>query len=236
MDHPDGTSSISLSDTAYRILREAIIKNVLGPGYFASEREVAERFGLSRTPTREALLRLRDEGLVEVQARRGMRVLPLSLKDVREIHAVARALELEAALALTEQPSEEVFADIEAHVTAMEKAIASEDRDAWVQADRRFHIGIVASSRNDRLIQSYGALRVLTDRARLLVLHIRPLPERSTEEHRAMLTAMRSGSTAEVMRLYRSHWQRTTDEMIRIIESINRVRLADADETEAFVP
>ena len=77
---------VPLSEQAYLVLRKAILANVLAPGYFASEREVSERFGLSRTPVREALLKLRDEGLIEVQPRRGVRVLPLSVKDMREIH------------------------------------------------------------------------------------------------------------------------------------------------------
>lgn len=227
----------SLSEHAYRVIRDAVLKNILTPGYFASEREVAERFGLSRTPAREALLRLRDEGLIEVLPRRGIRVLPLSVTDVREIHQIARALELEAALTLAaERPTAEGLAEIYADVAEMERAVGAEDRDSWVAADTRFHLAIVSRSDNQRLIQSYNSLRILTDRARLFVLHMRVLPVQSTQEHRAMLDAIVSGDLGLVAELYRSHWERTTNEMIEIIRSISRHRSGETPASQIMVP
>lgn len=226
----------SLADQAYAVLRDAILTNVLVPGFFASEREVSERFKLSRTPVREALLRLRDEGLVEVQPRRGVRVLPLSVKDVREIHQVARALELEAALLLCEHGDPGALSQLRGHAADMQKAIELEDREAWVDADTKFHLSIVASSGNDRLIQQYNSLRVLTDRARLFVLHLRPLPKKSTREHVEMLDAIEAGQQAEIAKLYRAHWERTTNEMIEIIERLNRSRSGDMPANEILVP
>jgi DNA-binding GntR family transcriptional regulator len=227
----------SLAEGAYRALREAILHNVLPPGHFASEREVAERFGLSRTPVREALLRLRDEGLIEVVPRRGIRVLPLSITDVREIHQIARALELEAALSLAaRRPTRDDLSAIYNHVAAMDRAIDAEDREAWVAADTQFHLDIVSMSENQRLIQSYNGLRVLTDRARLFVLFLRPLPVQSTREHRAMLDAIVSGDLGLVAELYRSHWERTTNEMIEIIRNLNRHRSGDVPASQIMVP
>lgn len=227
----------SLSEHAYRVIRDAVLRNVLAPGHFASEREVAERFGLSRTPAREALLRLRDEGLVEVLPRRGIRVLPLSITDVREIHQIARALELEAALTLAARRlSKEDLRGIFADVEAMEQAIETADRDAWVAADTRFHLAIVSRSQNQRLIQSYNGLRILTDRARLFALHLRVLPVQSTHEHRAMLEAIVSGELGLVAELYRSHWERTTNEMIEIIRNFNRQRSGEMPASQIMVP
>ncbi|PVB60481.1 GntR family transcriptional regulator [Labrenzia sp. 011] len=231
----DGANT-SLADQAYAVLRGAILNNLLAPGSFASEREVCERFELSRTPVHQALLRLRDEGLVEVLPRRGIRVLPLSVKDVREIHQIARALELEAALLLCEGKKSDALAQLRRHAADMQAAIESGDRDAWVQADTRFHLGIVASSGNDRLIQQYNSLRVLTDRARLFVLHLRPLPVQSTQEHLGMLDAIEAGELDRVAALYRTHWERTTNEMIEIIEGFNRHRSGGMPAADIFVP
>lgn len=234
----DGQENLELlSESAYRVIRDAVVKNVLAPGFFASEREVAERFGLSRTPAREALLRLRDEGLIEVLPRRGIRVLPLSITDVREIHQIARALELEAALTLAAQDqTAEELAEIFADVEAMEQAIENDDRNAWVAADTRFHLAIVSRSQNPRLIQSYNSLRILTDRARLFALHLRVLPVQSTREHRAMLEAIVSGELGEIAELYRSHWERTTNEMIEIIRNFNRQRSGEMPASQIMVP
>ncbi len=227
---------VPLSEQAYLVLRKAILANVLAPGYFASEREVSERFGLSRTPVREALLKLRDEGLIEVQPRRGVRVLPLSVKDMREIHQVARALELEAALLLCEREGDEPLKALAQSAQDMRDAIKVKDRDKWVEADAKFHIGIVASSKNDRLIQQYNSLRVLTDRARLFVLYIRELPVQSTKEHIDMLVAIEARNKTEIASLYRSHWERTTNEIIFIIEEFNRRRSGDVPDSQIMVP
>lgn len=228
--------NVPLSEQAYAVLRNAILANVLAPGYFASEREVCERFELSRTPVREALLKLRDEGLVEVQPRRGVRVLPLSVKDMREIHQVARALELEAALLLCERESDEPLKALAQCAQDMKAALDVEDRDKWVEADTKFHTGIVASSKNDRLIQQYNGLRVLTDRARLFVLHIRELPVQSTQEHIDMLAAIEVRNKTDIAILYRSHWERTTNEMIAIIEKFNRRRSGEMPASQIMVP
>lgn len=209
----------SLAEQAYKVIKGNILSAAIPPGFFLSERELCDRFGLSRAPVREAVLRLREESLVEVLPRRGIRVLPLSIVDVREIHQIAKALELEAASIVTARnPTREDLADIEGAVSCMEVAIAAADRDTWVRADTEFHLGLVGRCGNQRLIQTYHSLRGLTDRARLFALYIREMPVQSTHEHRAMLEAIVAGDQDEVARLYRIHWERTTEEMVSIIQ------------------
>src|SRR5512141_2782708 len=87
----------SLVDVAYATIRQRILDNVWPPGHQAFEQELAADLGMSRTPVREALIRLAKEGLVAVNPRRGMRVLPVSVADMRDIYAVLTALESLAA-------------------------------------------------------------------------------------------------------------------------------------------
>ena len=87
----------SLVDEAYHGIRRRILDNQWAPGFQAMEQEVALQLGMSRTPVREALIRLGKEGLVEVIPRRGMRVLPVSPNDMREIYEILTALECMAA-------------------------------------------------------------------------------------------------------------------------------------------
>lgn len=87
----------SLTEETYDVLRKAILVGTIAPGTLWSDRELAAKLELSRTPVREAIQRLATDGLVEVIPRRGTRVLPLQADDVREIHQIARALELEVA-------------------------------------------------------------------------------------------------------------------------------------------
>lgn len=209
----------SLAEQAYKVIKSKILSAEIPPGSFLSERELCDRYGLSRAPVREAILRMREEDLMEVLPRRGIRVLPLSIVSVREIHQIAKALELEAALIVTEQAlSREILADIEAAVSSMEAAVENGDRDAWVRADTAFHLGVVGKCGNQRLIQTYNSLRELTDRARFFALYIREMPVQSTREHRAMLEAILARDVDEISRLYRIHWERTTEEIVSIIQ------------------
>ena len=88
-----GQASASLVDEAHELIRRRILDNVWPPGHRALEQEVALALGMSRTPVREALVRLQSEGLVEVVPRHGMRVMPVSPNDMREIYEVLTALE-----------------------------------------------------------------------------------------------------------------------------------------------
>src|SRR3954451_25312817 len=87
----------SLVDDAYRALKAAIRDNVFPPGYQGSEQEIASRLGMSRTPVHEAIIRLQEEGLVRVLARRGVVVSPIAPEDMAEIYDVIIALESMAA-------------------------------------------------------------------------------------------------------------------------------------------
>lgn len=81
-----------MRDQAYAMLRDAIITGELAPGAVIRDAELAERVGLSRTPVREAIGRLIDEGLVESQPHRWTRVTPLSVREVRDAYLVVRAM------------------------------------------------------------------------------------------------------------------------------------------------
>lgn len=81
-----------LRDRAYRILRDAIVTGELPPGEVIRDVELAERVGLSRTPVREALARLADDGLVETKPHSWTRVTPLLLREVRDALVVLRAM------------------------------------------------------------------------------------------------------------------------------------------------
>ena len=79
--------SASLVDSAYQQIRQRILDNVWPPGHRALEQEMALALGMSRTPVREAIMRLRNEGLVEVIPRHGLRVLPVSPTGARSIRS-----------------------------------------------------------------------------------------------------------------------------------------------------
>ena len=146
------TPTLSLVDAAYQQIRQRILDNVWPPGHRALEQEVGLALGMSRTPVREALMRLSSEGLVEVIPRHGMRVLPVSPTDMREIYEILTALECMAAELLARRaPSAAELKPLVDATRAMDKALKVEDLDAWAAADESFHARLLELAGNRQL-------------------------------------------------------------------------------------
>jgi DNA-binding GntR family transcriptional regulator len=128
-----------LRDRAYRMLRDAIVTGELAPGAVIRDAELAERVGLSRTPVREALARLADDGLVETKPHSWTRVRPLVLREVRDALVVVRAMhELAVRLAvpvMTERHHDQMRSANKRFAAALEAGKV----DAAVDADDALH-------------------------------------------------------------------------------------------------
>lgn len=217
-------SNGSMVDQAYRLMRQRILDNVWPPGYRALEQVIAETLGMSRTPVREALIRLQREGLVEVIPRHGMHVLPVSPTDMREIYQILMALEcLASELVAARKPSEAELAPLVAATQAMDQALAREDLDAWAQADERFHTNLVELAGNRQLSNTVNNYWDRAHRARLFSLRLRPKPVNSTREHMELLQKLREGDVAGANAVNRAHRERAAGELLGIFE---RYRLA----------
>ena len=216
---PAAQARNSSVDMAYKAIRQRILDNVYPAGHRALEQEFADALGLSRTPVREALLKLAAEGLVEVVPRHGARVLPVSPDDMREIYQMLTALEPMAAeiLARKKLPA----ADLKPLVQAsrdMTAAVKSNDRDAWAEADERYHRLLIALAGNRLLAETVQGLWDRAHRARMVTLRLRPMPVSSTAEHNAIVEAIRAGDATLAARLYRSHRERGSSELLAILE------------------
>jgi DNA-binding GntR family transcriptional regulator len=182
----------SLSVTAYETIKHRILQNAYPGGFQVLEEQLCEELGMSRTPLREALVRLELEGLVEIIPRRGMRVLPLGAADIADIFQVLSSLELLAVRLLAErEDNKESVERLQAEVNAMKKALAADDLDAWAGADERFHRALVDGSRNPRLAAAARALLDQSQRFRIFTLRMRDRPTKSTRSHEALVVALR---------------------------------------------
>ncbi len=209
----------SLVDDAYRAIRRRILDNVYPPGQQTLESALAEDLGISRTPVREALIRLANEGLVEVVPRHGMRVLPVSPVDMREIYEVLTALESAAAETLARRrPSDDELKPLVEATRDMTKTLKADDLDAWAAADERFHQGLVELAGNRTLIDAVARLADRVHRARMFTLRLRPKPVNSTREHMAMLERIRAGDAVGAVEVNRAHRERATRELVAIFE------------------
>jgi DNA-binding GntR family transcriptional regulator len=219
MHAPNRANPTSLVDEAYEQIRRRILDNVWPPGHRALEQEVALALGMSRTPVREALLRLRNEGLIEVIPRHGMRVLPVSPNDMHEIYQILTALECMAAeLLARRQPSDKELAPLVAATKAMDKALKADDLDGWAAADERFHAHLLDLAGNRQLQTTVLNYWDRAHRARMFTLRLRPKPVNSTKEHMQMVERLRAGDAAGAAAVTRAHRERASRELVAIFE------------------
>lgn len=209
----------SMVEVAYRAIRQRILDNVWAPGHRALEGALALELGMSRTPVREALIRLANEGLVEVIPRHGMRVLPVSPADMREIYQILTSLEsMAAALVALARPTAAELAPLEKASRDMEKALKRDDLDGWAEADERFHRHLVEMCGNARLAAIVFNYWDRAHRARMVTLRMRRPPVNSTREHLAIVEAIRRGDVDAAGTLFRLHRERASRELTDLLQ------------------
>lgn len=205
---------------AYEQIKDEILTTRMPPGYQAPEPEIALRLGMSRTPVREALIRLEAEGLVELIPRRGARVVPILPEDMAEIYEILTALEPDAAASLAKRrPGEDELQPLVEATEDMEAALADDDLDRWAAADDRFHRTLLRLHGNRRLMDIVTTLFDQAHRARLFTLRLRDKPEQSTREHRFLLDYLKSGDVEAVRDLFRQHRRRAAAELLEILHN-----------------
>ena len=207
-------------EDAYLRLKDEILQNRMPPGFQAPEPEIALRLGMSRTPVREALIRLESEGLVRLIPRHGALVLPVAADDMREIYEILTALEPEAAASLArKQPDRASLDALEAATRAMEAALRDNDLDAWAEADDRFHRTLLMLHANNRMTNFVSSLFDQVHRARMTTLRLRKPPEQSTREHREILEHILAGDAEKARKSFRAHRERAAAELLSILQS-----------------
>ena len=217
--HTKDMLSLPLVEQAYQEIRSRILDNLWPPGYQALEQEVALALGMSRTPVHEALIRLHQEGLIELAQRRGMRVLPVSPKDMREIYEILTALECMAAEILgLRRPSQRELLPLVEATQAMEKALSRDDLDAWAKADETFHHALVELAGNTLLLDAVMGFWDRAHRARMFTLRLRPKPINSTQEHMQLVDMLAAGDGVGAAQVNRAHRERASRELLAIFE------------------
>ncbi len=199
---------VSGSNTAIAIaeLRKMIFSGDLGAGTDHLESELADRLGMSRTPVREALLRLEAQGLVEVRPRKGVRIKPLSPADMAEIYDILTELEsLAAANAAEQNLAEGDLNLLSSAIQEMQNALDKGDREGWATADDQFHQELTRLGGNARIVGISSMLADQVRRARMVTLYMRPAPTKSNDDHARVLDAIRRGDAEAARAVHRAH-------------------------------
>lgn len=215
----DSRNKITRVDSAYDRLKEEILSSQLPPGFQAPEPDIADRLGMSRTPVREALIRLEADGLVELIPRRGARILGLSPRDFADIYELLLLLEPAAVGRLASRPMDPAHIErLEAILDDMEEAAATGDLEAWVDADDLFHLTLARISGNSRLAGYLESLINQVRRGRLVLLRLMKVPDDSVEAHRELLSAILSRNVEAASEAARHHRQAAHKTLASIFE------------------
>lgn len=194
-----------LHDEVADRMRELIQSGELEPKARVNEGELTERFGISRTPLREAIKILATEGLLELLPNRGARVASISLEEIEEIIEVIAGLEATACLLAVRALSE---AEIEAIVGTHDRMIAAwKDRDEsqYFRFNQDIHDAIMAGSRNATLRSLYASLSGRTQRSRYTVHQTEDEWARAADEHERMIPLLRARDGEALAALMREH-------------------------------
>lgn len=205
-----------LGDQVHDALREGILTGKFRPGLKMTEREVSESLGVSRTPVREALFRLAQEGLVEPLNQVGFRVLPISVSDVMESYVCRAALEGLAVDLAAERSTIEEFSEVNQIVSEAEEHMRRHKLRGVLELNSKFHSMLVRLARNRRLMSLYEVVNTPIDRYRRLLLTLVSGSERATQEymkylsqsmeaHRRIAVTLTKGRREEAARLMREH-------------------------------
>ena len=198
LDRPDANQSNGLK-------REAIVSMELLPGQMISETALAEQFGVSRTPVREALIQLSNIGFVDVLPQRGTYVSKFSMDKILEARFIREALEVSVVTFLADHVTAEIVQAGEKIIAEQKVAAKDDDPLAFQKLDDLFHQTLAGFTSYARVASLIEAEKAHMDRVRNLSLHISGQYKRIIAQHNAIIKAIKTGSSAEAAKAMSVH-------------------------------
>ena len=196
----------NLTTRVTEAIRQAIVDATFQLGEALSETSLAARFGVSRTPVREALTMLQRQGLIVIRPQSGSFVFMPTEEDVTELCEFRRLIETAALRFAWTRRRDEALADMRQSIAVMRAAHEADDQAAYSRADSAFHESIVANSANRYLIESYT---VVSGRVWALRTHVQTqsphMRRRSTTAHRAIVSAFEKGELPAAEQIIDEH-------------------------------
>ncbi len=189
----------TLREKILETIRDAILRGALKPGEKVAEPELAERFGISRTPIREAFRQLESEGYLTVIPRKGAVVTALSERDVKEFYAIKAILEGYAARMATKKLTEKEIERLEGINLRLQKLAEDGDVKSFYRVHNEFHDLFIKAAGNQKLSELLHQLVMKFNRPRLASLSLPGRMEISVSEHRKIIDAFkaRNGDQAD---------------------------------------
>lgn len=189
------------------ILRDWIVQGTLTPGQQLRDKELADQLGVSRTPIREALLRLEDEGFVETKPSCSTIVSPIQFEGVLNIYSIVWTLEKLAMEQAFDFIEEKHLIEMEAINHEVKKAIDEGNQIVAVQKDDDFHSIYINLSTNDELKRILSGLKQKLIRMELFYFNQVSDVLLSVDEHDRIIQALRNGNLPMVLKVIEKNWK-----------------------------
>ena len=186
-------------------LRQRIFAHELTPGTWIDEQKLAEQYGISRTPLREALKVLASEGLVELKPRRGCYVTEISPQDLDDIFPLMAMLEGRCAAEAVNNASPADIATLKSIHEQLESAARDGRIDAFFEANQEFHKKIQELAGNRWMLSVIQDLRKVLKLSRLHSLSLEGRLQQSLDEHRVIMAAFEARESAKAEKLMHDH-------------------------------
>lgn len=204
-----------LRETVCETLRDAIRKGILEPGERLMEVQLADELGISRTPVREAIRKLEQEGYVIMMPRRGTYVADVSVSDVKEIFEIRSALESLATGLAARRIEPDELEKLQSLLNEIEGYIKKNDIEKIVEADIKFHGLLYQVSRNDRLVSIISNLKEQLARFRTLSMSYPGRLQETFEEHSEMVEAIANGDVSGARDAAEHHMERAEETLLK---------------------
>ena len=214
----NGGGTVPQSERIYQELKEAILSGEIAPSTVLSQNELARQYDVSRSPVRDALRRLEQEGLVQLVPKVGALVKADDFSDAVDVTEIRSVLEGYVAKRLAHSVTYEDVKELRASLQLVKEAIDAEDIEAFYHRERAHHDKLVSMARNKRLVRVLESLvDPLCNRA--YSAYVRRSPEAAEvmyEEHLAILAAIEEGDGSKAEALMRKHIQRMHAAMLHM--------------------
>jgi DNA-binding GntR family transcriptional regulator len=200
-----GVERIPAAERVYAYVKAAILDRVYPGGELLTEGELASAVGVSRTPVREALLRLEESGLVKLYPKRGALVLPVLPQEINDVLEARELIETHAAAKVW--PRRKKLAEtLKPHLDEMRARRKAGDAKSFLEADRAFHEAIVGAAGNEILAKLYNTLRDRQVRMGVPGIEMQPARmDRSITAHQEMIDALGGNSSKRFRELVVAH-------------------------------
>jgi DNA-binding GntR family transcriptional regulator len=193
-----------LADAVYEQLMDAIMSREIGPNDRLVQERLAAELSISRTPVREALMRLEQEGVLEVSSRGSFRLYQMNDKEIRELYQARAAVEGQCARILTDKPDPEIIAELRKTIK-LEESIEGADARAYFDANRAIHRKFVEMAGNRFLLEMFDMIW-----GKAMAFHLFAAIEnvdlaQSLGDHMTLVDAIEAGDKGAALELFTDH-------------------------------